>query len=155
MGRFARDRGDLGWLPAGWTAGRDEGSIIVWEASSFGKHHRLQKGIKCPILSNSRYSRCPCGGGGSDGGYVERQSTNQTLYRREFCQQKRRRGVVFRGLVAGPLPDSGLIDSTGIFHLVAFLEKEFNINIPDEDIVPEHYPTIESLAALVGRRRQG
>lgn len=49
------------------------------------------------------------------------------------------------------LLDSGLIDSVGIFELVTFLEERFGVQIPDEEIVPEHFETIENLNALVAR----
>lgn len=53
------------------------------------------------------------------------------------------------------LLESGLIDSAGIFSLVAFLESEFNITVPDEDIVPEHFETVKSVAAFVESRQRG
>lgn len=53
------------------------------------------------------------------------------------------------------LLESGLIDSAGIFSLVAFLETEFNITVPDEDIVPEHFETVRSVAAFVESRQRG
>ena len=53
------------------------------------------------------------------------------------------------------LLESGLIDSAGIFSLVAFLESEFNITVPDEDIVPEHFETVKSVAAYVESRQRG
>lgn len=53
------------------------------------------------------------------------------------------------------LLESGLIDSAGIFSLVAFLETEFNITVPDEDIVPEHFETLRSVAAFAESRQRG
>lgn len=50
------------------------------------------------------------------------------------------------------LLDSGLIDSTGIFELVAFLEKEFNIEISDEDLVPENFESITLITGMVEKR---
>lgn len=47
------------------------------------------------------------------------------------------------------LLDSGLIDSMGIFELVAFLEKEFNIEISDEDLVPDNFESINLIAKMV------
>jgi len=51
------------------------------------------------------------------------------------------------------LLDSGLIDSTGIFELVTFLEGEFGIAVADEDIVPEHFETVRQIAAFVDGKR--
>lgn len=53
-----------------------------------------------------------------------------------------------------PLLDSGLIDSTGIFELIAFIEETFQVQIPDEEVVPENFQTIEALAAFVGSKLQ-
>lgn len=53
------------------------------------------------------------------------------------------------------LLESGLVDSAGIFSLVTFLETEFNITVPDEDIVPEHFETLRSVAAFVESRQRG
>ena len=53
------------------------------------------------------------------------------------------------------LLDSGLIDSTGIFELVAFLEDTFGVKIEDEEIVPEHFETAAQIAAFVDRKGTG
>ena len=47
----------------------------------------------------------------------------------------------------------GLLDSVGILRLVAWLEEEFGVSIPDEDVVPDHVETVSRLAALVRRRQ--
>jgi acyl carrier protein len=54
-----------------------------------------------------------------------------------------------------PLPDdtslleAGLIDSTGVLELVAFLEEKYSIDIADADIIPENLDSIRSIAAFV------
>ena len=48
----------------------------------------------------------------------------------------------------------GLLDSVGILRLVSWLEEEFGIRIPDEDVVPENVESVRRLADLVERRRQ-
>jgi acyl carrier protein len=48
----------------------------------------------------------------------------------------------------------GLLDSVGVLRLVAWIEEEFGVQVPDEDVVPDNLETIGRLAALV-RRRQG
>jgi acyl carrier protein len=45
------------------------------------------------------------------------------------------------------LLDAGLIDSTGILELVAFLEAEFQIRMADAEIVPAN---LDSIKAIVG-----
>jgi acyl carrier protein len=52
------------------------------------------------------------------------------------------------------LLDSGLVDSTGIFELVSFLEGEFGIEVADEEIVPEHFETVQLMATFVDGKRQ-
>jgi acyl carrier protein len=46
----------------------------------------------------------------------------------------------------------GLIDSMGILQLVSFMEKKFNIKVPDEDIVPDNFRTLDSLTEYVTKR---
>ncbi|ALK08702.1 acyl carrier protein [Blastochloris viridis] len=55
---------------------------------------------------------------------------------------------------AESLIDAGLIDSTGILELVAFLEEEFSIAVADGDVVPENLDSIERIDAYVARRAQ-
>ena len=47
------------------------------------------------------------------------------------------------------LIDSGILDSLAIMQLVGHLEKEYGITIPTEDINPEHFATVTTLASLV------
>jgi acyl carrier protein len=46
----------------------------------------------------------------------------------------------------------GLIDSLGIVQLVSFVESEFGLKVPDSDLVPAHFDSVEKLAAYVDRR---
>ncbi len=48
---------------------------------------------------------------------------------------------------------AGMIDSTGVLELVAFLEGHFDIAIADADIVPENLDTIDALVAFVTRKK--
>ncbi len=48
--------------------------------------------------------------------------------------------------------DSGIIDSTGVLELVAFLEEEFGIKVQDGDLVPENLDSIAKLARYVERQ---
>jgi acyl carrier protein len=47
----------------------------------------------------------------------------------------------------------GILDSTGILELVAFLEERFDLKIPDEDLLPENLDSLNAIAAYVERRR--
>jgi acyl carrier protein len=48
-----------------------------------------------------------------------------------------------------PLIDSGVLDSVALMRLVAFLEETFDIVLEPDQIVPEHFATVERVAALV------
>jgi acyl carrier protein len=50
------------------------------------------------------------------------------------------------------LLDAGVIDSTGILELVAFLETEFEFRMADADIVPANLDSIKAIAAYVEGR---
>jgi acyl carrier protein/D-alanine--poly(phosphoribitol) ligase subunit 2 len=48
-----------------------------------------------------------------------------------------------------PLISSGVVDSFSMISLKVFLEKKFNIQIPDTKATPEAFDTVNSIAALV------
>jgi acyl carrier protein len=50
------------------------------------------------------------------------------------------------------LIDSGVIDSLGIFQLVAFLEERFGVAVADEEITPENFGTLLAIERLVAAR---
>jgi acyl carrier protein len=50
------------------------------------------------------------------------------------------------------LIESGVVDSLGIFQLIAFLEERFGVKIGDEEITPEHFGTIAAIDQLVASR---
>ena len=50
------------------------------------------------------------------------------------------------------LIDSGVVDSLGIFQLIAFLEERFGVKIGDEEITPENFGTIAAIDRLVAAR---
>ncbi len=52
-----------------------------------------------------------------------------------------------------PLIENGVVDSLGIFHIVSFLEREFGVDINDEELAPEHFGTIANIARLVDSKR--
>jgi acyl carrier protein len=47
------------------------------------------------------------------------------------------------------LLEQGIIDSLGLMKLVDFMEKNFGIKIIDEDIVPDNFQSLSSMARLV------
>lgn len=49
----------------------------------------------------------------------------------------------------------GLLDSLGIMRVVSFCEESFGIQIPDTEILPEHFETIRAIAELIASQQQG
>jgi len=48
--------------------------------------------------------------------------------------------------------DGGILDSTGIMQLVAFLEETYSIVIENEELVPENLDSINKVAAFIERK---
>jgi acyl carrier protein len=53
---------------------------------------------------------------------------------------------------ADSLLESGVMDSTGVLELVAFLESAFPIVMADADIVPENLDSIGAIARFLERK---
>ena len=51
------------------------------------------------------------------------------------------------------LIETGIVDSTGVLEVIAFLEQEFSLSIPDRDILPANLDSIARIAAYVARAR--
>jgi acyl carrier protein len=49
--------------------------------------------------------------------------------------------------------DSGLIDSTGILELIAFVEETFDIEILDEEMVPENLDSISNVSNFIRSKK--
>lgn len=47
------------------------------------------------------------------------------------------------------LIQAGIIDSLGVQMLVTYLEKEYKITIPEEELYPENFETINDITNLV------
>ncbi|NLX97904.1 MAG: acyl carrier protein [Rhodopirellula sp.] len=50
------------------------------------------------------------------------------------------------------LLEQGLIDSTGVLELVAFLEEQFGIAVEDEELAPENLDSIDNLMLFIERK---
>ena len=46
----------------------------------------------------------------------------------------------------------GIVDSTGILEVVAFLESEFGVSVADEEMLPANLDSINNIAAFVQRK---
>ncbi len=49
------------------------------------------------------------------------------------------------------LLSSGILDSLGILQLVSFIDKQFNIQVPDEDVVFENFQSIKALSEYLAK----
>lgn len=51
------------------------------------------------------------------------------------------------------LLESGLIDSTGVLELIAFLEQQYGIAVADEEIVPDNLDSIRNIGNYLRSKR--
>jgi acyl carrier protein len=49
----------------------------------------------------------------------------------------------------------GIVDSTGILEVVAFLESEFGVSVADEEMLPANLDSINNITAFVERKKAG
>ncbi len=45
--------------------------------------------------------------------------------------------------------DAGIVDSAGLISFLAFIEKEYKISIPDEDLLPENFKSISVVTKYI------
>lgn len=45
--------------------------------------------------------------------------------------------------------EAGYVDSVGVVELLAFIKREFDVDIPDEALFPETFGTIDNIARVV------
>jgi len=48
--------------------------------------------------------------------------------------------------------ESGIIDSTGVLELVAFLEQTYEVKVRDEELVPDNLDSLAKVSAFVHRK---
>ena len=79
---------------------------------------------------------------------------NDTLSRvRTFIEEN----FLFRSDLSGladtdSLLENGVMDSTGILELVAFLETEFSLQMSDAEIVPDNLDSVAAIAGYVEQK---
>lgn len=49
--------------------------------------------------------------------------------------------------------DNGIIDSTGVLEIVAFIEREFEIDVKDHELVPANFDSLAALSAFIHRKK--
>ncbi|WP_117195234.1 acyl carrier protein [Rhizobium terrae] len=50
------------------------------------------------------------------------------------------------------LLETGVIDSTGVLELIAFLEQTYGITVADEEIVPENLDSISNMTSYLATK---
>ncbi len=49
--------------------------------------------------------------------------------------------------------EEGIIDSTGVLELVAFLEEHYGIRVEDEELIPENLDSIANICSFLEKKR--
>ena len=50
------------------------------------------------------------------------------------------------------LLEKGVIDSTGVLELVAFIEEKYGLTVEDEDLTPENLDSIRNIAEFIWQK---
>jgi acyl carrier protein len=50
--------------------------------------------------------------------------------------------------------EKGIIDSTGILELVAFVEEEFGIEVKDEELIPDNFDSVDKITEYIAKKAQ-
>jgi acyl carrier protein len=50
------------------------------------------------------------------------------------------------------LLEKGVIDSTGVLELVAFIEEKYGITVEDEELTPENLDSIRNIAGFIWQK---
>ncbi len=48
--------------------------------------------------------------------------------------------------------EAGIVDSLGVIELVSFVEETYDIEVPDDDIVPDNFDSINNLTGYITSR---
>jgi acyl carrier protein len=48
--------------------------------------------------------------------------------------------------------EKGIIDSTGVLELVAFIESTFEIKVEDEELIPENLDSIKNIVSFLEKK---
>jgi acyl carrier protein len=49
--------------------------------------------------------------------------------------------------------EAGIVDSAGLISYICYIEKEFGVTIPDEDLLPENFVSIAAIAEYLRSHR--
>lgn len=51
--------------------------------------------------------------------------------------------------------EAGVVDSLGVLELVTFVEESFGITVPDDDVIPANFDSVDKLSAYIDRKKTG
>jgi len=54
-----------------------------------------------------------------------------------------------------PLISSGIVDSFSMVSLKRFLEKKYDVSIPDKEASPQAFDTVKSIIEMVNKHKKG
>jgi acyl carrier protein len=74
---------------------------------------------------------------------------NTQIILAEYIQKELAKGRKTEIKYDDDLLSEGIIDSLGILQLVAFIEDQFGVQIPDEDVVLENFMSVAALDAYL------
>jgi acyl carrier protein len=49
--------------------------------------------------------------------------------------------------------EKGVLDSTGILEVIYFLEDEFQLQVTDDEMIPENLDSVNNIVAFIGRKQ--
>jgi acyl carrier protein len=52
-----------------------------------------------------------------------------------------------------PLLEGGILDSLGVLDLVGFVEREFAVQVSDDELIPENFQSIGHVVRFVDQKR--
>lgn len=50
--------------------------------------------------------------------------------------------------------ENGVVDSMNVMELVMFVEETFHVSVKDEEVVPDNFDSIQSLASYVMKKQE-
>jgi len=71
----------------------------------------------------------------------------QRFIMRQFPVARQRRVALHDSLL-----ELGVVDSLGVLEIVTFIEKDLGVALSDDELTPEHFTSIATIADLVARR---
>lgn len=51
------------------------------------------------------------------------------------------------------LLEAGIIDSLGIVKILTFLNDKFDVNVDDQDVIPENFETINAISSYIDKKK--